>query len=174
LTKWKGVHNLIKALPIVKNEDKNFKLTIFWTGYGRLYPALQSLIKKSGLQRHVTIKREVVEDIPLLLNSFDIGVLPLISAVGTASPPRVLLEMMSCGLPVVATKVGGVTEIVKHGKTGVLVNSDPDDIAMGITTLFDESYRKRVSADARKTIEETHDWEQIIYKYRRLYEASQD
>jgi len=172
LTKWKGVHNLIKALFIVKNENKNFKLTIFWTGYGGHYFTLKTLIGKLGLQSYVTIKRKIVKDIPLLLNSFDIGILPLISAVGTASPPRVLLEMMSCGLPVVATNVGGITEIVEHRKTGMLVNSNPYEIANAIITLFDKSYRKRISINARKTIENNYDWNQIVYKYRRLYEAS--
>jgi glycosyltransferase involved in cell wall biosynthesis len=172
LTKWKGVHNLIKALAIVKKENTNFKLTIFWTGYGKHYIPLKNMIRQLELENQIRIKREIVKNIPLLLNSFDIGVLPLISAVGTASPPRVLLEMMSCGLPVVATNVGGVTEIVEHKKTGILTNSNPNEMANGIITLFDESYRYKIRNNARRTIENKHDWNQIVYKYQKLYEAA--
>jgi spore coat protein SA len=74
------------------------------------------------------------------------------------------MEALSCGLPVVATRVGGIPDIVEHEKTGLLINErDVDGLASALTTMLnnpDDCARKGQAAwayacehlDARKSV----------------------
>ena len=72
--------------------------------------------------------------------------------------PNVVLEAMASGLPVVATRVGGVPEIVTHGETGYLV--DPDDETGFVDSMLrlvdDDAHRAAMGGRARAFIEERH------------------
>jgi len=85
--------------------------------------------------------------------------------------PNVLLEAMACGLPVVATKVGGVSEIVEHQRTGLLV--DPDNLD-GLATALAELVRNRelrieMGRRARTFVEERHSVQRLPTYLDRLY-----
>lgn len=64
---------------------------------------------------------------------------------------RVLVEAMACGVPIVATRSGGIPEIVRHGQDGLLVSLDNEvEMAEAIAKMMkDESFRKRASASAQ-------------------------
>jgi glycosyltransferase involved in cell wall biosynthesis len=68
--------------------------------------------------------------------------------------PNVLLEAMAAGLPIVATRVGGVPEIVCHGQTAILVEPrKPRALAHGISLLLsDRSLAKQLSANALRAV----------------------
>lgn len=171
LTKWKGVENLVRAMSYVTREYPSTKLKIVWTGHGRSHRQILYLIEKLKLFDHVVIQNKLYEDVRSILQNADIGVLPLISAVATASPPRTLLEMMSAGLPVVATEIGGVSEIVKHKRTGILVKTSPKSIAEGIVSfLSDNSLMHKISASAQEYVKMRHDWEIVGPRYIKCYE----
>jgi len=171
LTKWKGVENLIKAMVFVKKEHPSIKLKIVWTGHGRSYRQILYLIKKFELSEHVVIQNKLHKDIRSILMDADIGILPLISPVATASPPRTLLEMMSAGLPVVATDIGGVSEIIKHKQTGILVKPSQKSIAEGILSfLSDNSLMHKISVNAKEYVQKNHDWKEIGPLYVKFYE----
>jgi len=173
LTKWKGVNNLIEAIPTVAKEEPSVKLKIIWTGHGGSYMETMNLVRRLGVQKHVVIKRGICKNIPSLLAHCDIGILPLLSPIATASPPRTLLEMMSVGLPVVATKIGGVSEIITHKKTGILTDVSPKSIAEGILSLlFNKSLAKKIRFAARRYIVENHDWQKVLPLYVKFYEAN--
>lgn len=72
--------------------------------------------------------------------------------------PNVLLEAMSTGLPVVATSVGGVPEIVQNGRNGFLVNpDDPRELINATRRLIeDPALRQKIGAQGRSYVEETH------------------
>lgn len=75
--------------------------------------------------------------------------------------PNVLLEAQACGLPVVATNVGGVRDVVREGETGLLVSSSDEaemvaQLARAVETLQDASRRAKMGATARRFIEENY------------------
>ena len=68
--------------------------------------------------------------------------------------PNVLMEAMACGLPVLTTEVGGISDLVTHESNGfVLAPRDVDAIATGLRTLLEDAeLRARLGAEARKTV----------------------
>lgn len=87
------------------------------------------------------VMREWTNDIPALLNNADIVILPTYSE-GT---PRSLVEAMAAGRPVIATRVGGIPSLIKHGETGMLIDpGDPQQLAAAIVELI-KSPEKRVA-----------------------------
>ncbi len=171
LTKWKGVENLVEAMPLIVKERPYTQLKIAWTGHGRSYNRILQQIKRLELSGHVIVENKLCRNTNHLFETADIGVLPLLSPVATASPPRTLLEMMSKGLPVVATRVGGVSEIVRDKETGMLVDPSPKGLAEGILTLLsDSSLRQKMGSAAREYVETNHDWQDVGPHYLKLYE----
>lgn len=87
------------------------------------------------------------EDIPDILSILDILVLASLNeAVG-----RVILEAGAVGKPAVATKVGGVPEIIKDGVTGILVPSkDPEVMARAVVELLNDKARRDAMGRAAK------------------------
>jgi glycosyltransferase involved in cell wall biosynthesis len=84
---------------------------------------------------------------------------------------RSLIEAMACEVPVVATRVGGMTEIVEDGKTGILVKpGDASALAEAILRLLsDEVLRRSMGKAARKRAVELYSWERTVDKLLRLY-----
>lgn len=85
--------------------------------------------------------------------------------------PNALLEAMGSGLPVVATKVGGVPDIVQHGRTGFVVDrGDLDGLVAALVELARNSaLRKEMGLLAREYVEEHHSLERLPYYLNSLY-----
>jgi lipopolysaccharide heptosyltransferase II len=113
----------------------------------------------------------VRQDIPQLLQQTDVLVM---SSTVPESFGRVILEAQAVGVPVVATKVGGVVEIIEHEKTGLLVlPKEPDEMADAVLRyLRDKKFTQQICLAARKKIEQrftlAHMAEQTIAVYHEL------
>lgn len=177
LDEQKGLDYLIKAMDIIKSKESNVRL--FIVGDGQLRNHLEELCKKLELENHIVFVG-FTHDVLRYYQSAKIFVLPSLSE----GLPLSLLEAMSCGLPVVATIVGGNAEIVDPnlktkevvsdyhiGENGVLVNpEDIEGLAKAILKLLkDEELAKRLGKRARKTVEENYSQEKIINEYMDLY-----
>ena len=107
------------------------------------------------------------DDVPALLRESDIFVLPSRSE----AFPNGLIEAMAAGLPVVATAVGGIVELVRHGENGLLVRpGDSRDLANAIQQLVDDPRRAAALAShARRTIEARYSFERMVTAFERVY-----
>jgi len=146
---------------------RDFRLVI--AGEGSERPRLEALTRGLDLLPRVQFRGGVVETDALYRES-DIFVL----ASDWEGTPNVILEAMASGLPVVATRVGGVPEIVRHGETGYLV--DPDDessLAEALSILIgDCQLRREMGRRARKYVEDNHSPQRLGRLLQELYEAA--
>jgi glycosyltransferase involved in cell wall biosynthesis len=114
-----GVDLLIRAVSRLQKSEPGVRLLV--VGDGPLRAGLESLASRvaEGLVTFTGTRSDVAR----LLHSMDVFALPSLSE----ALPLVVLEAMSAGLPVVATRVGGVPEIVEDGVTGLLVAPGSED-----------------------------------------------
>jgi glycosyltransferase involved in cell wall biosynthesis len=149
MSRQKGQRFLIDAIPRVLLRYPHAKFV--FVGRGRLQRTLTDQARELGVEQAVRFAG-IREDVPLVLNCFDLFVLPsLWEGFGTA-----IVEALACGVPVVASKVGGIPEIIEDGMNGILVppgRSRPLAQAI-IGSLDDPSLgRDMVYRGVRKVIE---------------------
>jgi len=162
----KGGDILIPALARVKQETPDV----------HLYVALEvpedhllrRMAKDLGLEHNITFTGLLAPgDFYRLLNTVDLLVLPSRIEVS----PVVLVEAIGLGKPIVATNVGGIPELVKNGRNGILVSLDENEIADAILKLYqDESLRAAISKNNLQD-RENFDWDNITEQYRELYRS---
>ncbi len=130
LNEQKGMQYLIAAMPLVLREFPQTELEIIGDGYFK--KNLSREIKEMKLAGKVKLSG-FVKDIYGELEKTDIYVQPSLSeSFGLA-----ILQAMSVGLPVVATKTGGIPEVVTQGKTGILVEpKNSKELSRGVLELL--------------------------------------
>jgi glycosyltransferase involved in cell wall biosynthesis len=107
------------------------------------------------------------EDVPDVLRASDLFVLPSRSE----AFPNGVVEAMAAGLPVVASNVGGIPELIEDGRNGILVPvGDADALATAIIGLLDDSARARaIATRARETIEQGYSFDRMVASFEALY-----
>ena len=122
-------------------------------GEGRERAAIERTIQELGLQQAVELTGHVRDVRPYYRRAQVLA----ISSVSEGSP-NVLLEAMAAGVPVVATAVGGIPEIVSHGETALLVKPcDPVSLAAALNqVLSDHGLAARLAGNARQLIAERY------------------
>jgi glycosyltransferase involved in cell wall biosynthesis len=163
LSREKGHAHLIRAAAGWRN---GARLVIVGDGPER--QALARLACQLGIGSRVLLAGAATHVAPFYAMA-DVFVLPSLSE----GSPNVLLEAMACGLPVVATRVGGVPEIAAHGATALLGPSkDPAFLAGAVDRLFaDPDLGSRLGAAARRTVLSRHTPEKRALTLSRLYAA---
>lgn len=136
-------------------------------GDGPLMPALRAQVAAAGLDDVVWLAGART-DIPQLLHTFSLFCLPSL-AEGT---PVSLLEAMACGLPVVASRVGGIPEVVTEGEHGYLVPpSDTEALATALARyVADPDLARRHGDAARRRIEQRFGMDAMLSAYLGLYD----
>ena len=163
----KGVKYLIEAMKIIIDKNKNTRLFIVGDGKERKY--LENLVKELVLEKYVTFIGKVPnEEVPEYMAASDVFVLPSLSE----SFGIVNLEAMASGLPIVATNVRGLPEIIKNGENGFLVEpKNPEQIADKVSLLLeDDELRERMSRKNREKAKR-YSWEAVIEKLESVYES---
>jgi len=127
-------------------------------GSGEPRSQLEELTGQLGLTRNISFLGAVEHrQVPNVLKNVDIFVMPSIrEAFGVAA-----VEAQAMEIPVVATKVGGVPEVVKDGITGILVEPcNPEQLATAIIELIENpERRKEMGKDGRKYVPSHYRWE---------------
>jgi len=162
----KRVEDAVYAMCMVTKRAPGARLMLIGDGPER--HGIERLIDKMDLRRNITLTG-YRSDVPELLRCADTLVLPS----ETESAPLTILEAMSTGLPVIATRVGGVPEIVEDGRTGFLVPlKHPEDIAEKILGLHaDREKLRRMGAAAREAVLERYSTDRVVKQYLEVYEA---
>ena len=135
LNPGKGIEYFLHAVQTVIKRYRGAKFLIVGASYfnPQYKPSLEKLAQDLGLQDHVIFTGER-NDVQQLLREANLVVLPSLSE----GFSNVILEAMAAGLPVVATNVGGNPEIVRDGKTGLLVPArDAGALAQGMIRLLE-------------------------------------
>ena len=90
--------------------------------------------------------------------------------------PKAPIESLACGTPCVASNVGGVPEIIQHGRNGYLVEPDDGRAFAGavLKLLHDEDLRQYLGARCRNSVIDTHDIKEQVGAFRRLYASLLD
>lgn len=165
LWKVKGVEYLVKAIPSVVDEIPNVKFLM--VGEGPQKESLMKLAEDLGISEHVMFHAPIdYSEMPAYIKASDCVVLPSLME----GLPVTALEAMACGVPVVATKVGGTPEVVKDGKNGFLLEPGrPEPIAKKVIQLLrDEKLRKRMGEAGRKFVRK-FDWDVIAGRTFEVY-----
>jgi glycosyltransferase involved in cell wall biosynthesis len=166
LSPEKGFDVLINAASHVVKEHPNSGFVIFGEGVERERLAKQ--IQTLGLQSHVALAG-FTGQLDRYLPHADLVVLPS----RTEGLPNVALEASAAGVPIVATAVGGMPEVVADGETGFLVPSE-DSIAMADRIgrlLRDEDLRMRFGEAGRQRMEDEFSFAAQVERYLSLCES---
>lgn len=160
----------LKRIPDVINTfckiSEKTPAQLYLVGDGPEIPLAEEIVSKCNIQKNTTFFGNVrsVEDI---LARSDVFLLPSeMESFGLAA-----LEAMASSVPVIATRVGGLPEFIAHGKNGFLCEKgDTEQMSThAINILTDESYRRKIGDNARKTVEEHFTTATIVPQYESYY-----
>ncbi|MDF1543970.1 MAG: glycosyltransferase family 4 protein [bacterium] len=162
-----GPDVLLKAISLAKENGVEIALTM--AGQGALTESLKKLAGELKIREQVDFVGQVsLSEIYPLLNRHHLLVMPSRrESFGVAA-----LESGICGRPVIASDVGGISEIVRHGKTGLLVApDDPQELFKAIIELASNSELMATMGESGRTVvEKNYLWEQSVEKMANLYE----
>jgi len=163
----KGPRILLKAIPKIMKEHKD---TIFVFVGGGDVNKYKEISEEMGVRKHVRFTGYVEENVkPLYYNASDVFVLPSIETFESFG--IVNLEAMACGVPLVASKIGGVPDVVKNGENGLLVppkNSDALGDAI-MSLLENEEIRKKMGKKGKEMVK-NYAWDKVAEMTGRVYE----
>lgn len=160
----KDLPTLLRAAAVVVRQDRSFRLQL--VGDGPCMPEAREMIHCLRLEPYVDLLGER-RDVPAILRRASMFVM----SSRTEGISLTLLEAMAAGLPVVATDVGGNSEVVSDGETGWLVpQGDPERLAQAILTARrDRGNARRFGRAGRQRVEQCFDVVQMVRQYEQMY-----
>ncbi len=165
----KHLEHVIELLPELLKEFPGLTLAAVGEDHGML-GAWHGLAVKLGVEKHVKFLGQVsADELIEAYRACDAFVLPSdYEAFGI-----VLLEAMACGKPVVATRVGGVSDIVSDRETGLLVPyGDGAALKSALSSVLgDASLRRALGGAARRAVGERFDWDSVVKRIEGEYAA---
>ncbi|MFQ5849117.1 MAG: glycosyltransferase family 4 protein [Candidatus Binatia bacterium] len=164
LEERKGHRFLLEAAQYLKRQG--YRLRYYLAGEGTQRRHIEQAVMRLGLQEEVALMG-FVSDIPSLLSEMDVFVLPSVhEGLGVA-----VIEAMAAGKPVVASRVGGLPELVENKVTGLLVPpGDPLALARAISHLVTQKEGlESMGIKARERVEQHFTMEQMAKKNEDFY-----
>lgn len=165
----KGIHILIQAMEPVIRQIPDAKLLII--GRGGYKGRLKKLVSELGLEGEVEFLGHVSQAaLSDYMRSCRVLVLPSLSE----GLPRVLIEAMACGKPVIGTNVGGIPSLIRDGVNGFLVPpNSPEALAEKIIyLLLREGEAARMGAKGREFVAQTFSTEKYVEGYAKILDES--
>jgi glycosyltransferase involved in cell wall biosynthesis len=149
LSREKGVHVLLQAMPLILEKHPRARLTVAGDGSQRTY--LEQLARTLGLESRVHfLGRCSAERLNDLFADTNVVVLPTL---WMENCPLAVLEAMAQGRPVVATRIGGLPELIEDGVSGALFDrGDAADLAAKILDLFSVPGRAEAAGERARLL----------------------
>jgi glycosyltransferase involved in cell wall biosynthesis len=172
MTAKKGLPTVFKALEILRDRGIRFQHTLIGDGEDR--QALRKLVRKLGIDPFVRwMGTQPHDQVIRQYEQSDIFVLGCeIAANGDRDGiPNVCIESMAMGVPVVATRVSAIPELIENGKTGLLVEpGNPEALADAmVRALTDAAMRQKMIVAARSLVNRYFDNRHLIQNLTALY-----
>lgn len=163
LSSIKGHLYFIKAMAHVLRDIPQLKIWIVGdapSSKASYKEELQVLVKRLGLWQNTEFLG-TQKDIPEILKNTDLLVLATTTQEAFG---RVIIEAQACGVPVVATSVGGVVDIIDDGKTGLLVPAaDPENMAEAVTKIYkDKKLAQDLVENAYRKVKQKYNVELMV------------
>jgi len=163
----KGLEYLVEAAKIVADEFRDVKFLL--VGYGPLKAKILKLIYDRGsLGRFVRFAGPLGRDeVAKVLGKAAVFVFPSLKE----GLPLSVLEAMACGVPVIGSDIPGISDVVTHGKNGLLVSPrNPKALANAVLILLnDKNLTRRLGQNARRLMAEKYSWNVITDKIEKVY-----
>jgi glycosyltransferase involved in cell wall biosynthesis len=161
-----GIDTLIDTARLAVRKDP--KIVFLVVGKGPDMNNVQQQIRQLGLEGNFKLAGFVSdEELPVYYNAADVFVLPSKSGEGL---PLVAQEAMACGLPVVATNVGGISEILVKNYGELVPANNPDALAEAVVDFAENDNFKQGNGELRAIVEERYGWERNVAQLIKIYE----
>lgn len=169
ISNFRPVKRIQDCVRILAEVRKRVNARLILVGDGPDRADVERLCRELGVAEHVTFLGKQ-SALPEILSCADIFLLPSQQESFGLSA----LEAMSCGVPVIATNIGGIPEVLEHGETGYLAElADVDRMARYCIELLTNPKKLQIfSENARRRAVEKFDISLIVPKYEELYEAT--
>jgi glycosyltransferase involved in cell wall biosynthesis len=168
-----GVEYLIRAFELLYKKYKNIQLEIVGDGVEREF--LKRLTDELRVSDRIVFHGFVSQTSDFeryisILNNFDI--FAILSTKDSETFGVAAIEALACAIPVVATNVGGLTEIIENNNTGLIVKvKDATETAVAIEKMIlDEGLRKTLGENGRKKVERLYNWKSNVDQMMKVYE----
>jgi glycosyltransferase involved in cell wall biosynthesis len=159
LKPWHGLTTLVEAFAILRREPANARLVVVGDGPER--SRLEADLAQRGLREAAMFTGAVAPHVvPGLLASMDVAVAPYPQLANFYFSPLKVYEYMAAGLPIVASRVGQLAELLRHEESGLLCPpGDAPALASALERLRgDGDLRRRLGTAARATAFQKHTW----------------
>jgi glycosyltransferase involved in cell wall biosynthesis len=161
-----GVEHLVRAMPRIRDEVPGTTALVVGDGPERV--RLEALTMELGLERAVRfLGARGHDEMPALLCSGELAVFPSLKEATSVAA----LEAMACGLPVVASRVGGLPEIVDDDVGTLVAPGDPEALARGVAGLLLRSDLAEMGRRARERVVSRFSNARLVVRLLAIYEA---
>jgi glycosyltransferase involved in cell wall biosynthesis len=150
LRPWHGLEDLLRAFQLLREHSRACHLLI--VGEGPLRGWIDGYVEAANLQNHVTVTGWVPHDqIPAYIRRMDIATAPYPAIDEFYFSPLKLFEYMACGRAVIASDIGQIAQVIRHGENGMLYTPGrPTELALKIERLLINSdLRQKLGEAAR-------------------------
>jgi glycosyltransferase involved in cell wall biosynthesis len=168
LVEKNAIDDLIKAIYQLTINSQQLTIKLLILGEGKLEEKLKLQVTRYKLQDNILFLGQINhQDLPQYLAIADVFVRPSLSE-GLGSS---FLEAMACGVPVIATPVGGIPDFLEDKETGLFCQRrNPESVAQAIIKILtDNSLRERIIQNSLKLVKEKYNWDKISQEFRSLF-----
>lgn len=171
LVSYKGLRLLLKVWNDIRHKHENVLLILAGTGGLDIHNCeddLKEYVKVNGLEKHVLFTG-AIQNVPEYLQASDLFVFPT----ENDAFPSSIVEAMACGLPVVATPVGAIKNIITNGETGMLIQpGNHEQLFQALDVMLsDTALASRLGNAAHQSVQGLYSAEAVSEKYLDLFQG---